>query len=179
LLSQSLHCRKKEMIFGKPYEFAVFYEVLEKTQDEHWKFGVFLFFIKDEIYPAKGSNYTLPMNISYLKESYKEVMACAVNEDLDISIDAHVLLEMLAHSHGLVLDSDPEGFELPPLNNIGVFLSPLEVVDTGFYLFYLAVSNEQECLIYSADYGKTVQKIFLNNGVVAGVLGELPNKEAI
>ncbi|EGT5679748.1 hypothetical protein AGJ42_21095, partial [Cronobacter dublinensis subsp. dublinensis] len=107
------------MIFGKPYEFAVFYEVLEKTQDEHWKFGVFLFFIKDEIYPAKGSNYTLPMNISYLKESYKEVMACAVNEDLDISIDAHVLLEMLAHSHGLVLDSDPEGFELPPLNNIG------------------------------------------------------------
>ncbi|WP_336296259.1 immunity 42 family protein [Cronobacter dublinensis] len=167
------------MIFGKPYEFAVFYEVLEKTQDEYWKFGVFLFFIEDEIYPAKGSNYILPMNISYLKESYREVMECAVNEDLDISTDAHLLLEMLAHSHGLVLDSDPEDFELPPLNNIGVFLSPLEVVDTGFYLFYLAVSNEQECLIYSADYGKTAQKIFLNTGVVASVLGALPNKEAI
>ncbi|EOC1259525.1 Imm42 family immunity protein, partial [Cronobacter turicensis] len=32
------------MIFGKPYEFAVFYEVLEKTEDEYWKFGVFVFF---------------------------------------------------------------------------------------------------------------------------------------
>ncbi|ELY3545614.1 immunity 42 family protein [Cronobacter turicensis] len=167
------------MIFGKPYEFAVFYEVLEKTQDEYWKFGVFLFFIEDEIYPAKGSNYTLPMNIGYLKESYKEVMECTVNEDIDFSIDAHVLLEIIAHSHGLVLESDPEDFELPPVNNIGVFLSPPEVVDTGFYLFYLAVSNEQECLIYSADYGKTAQKIFLNAGVVGSVLGSLPNKEII
>ncbi|ELY7393537.1 immunity 42 family protein [Cronobacter universalis] len=167
------------MIFGKPYEFAVFYEVLEKTQDEYWKFGVFLFFIEDEIYPAKGSNYTLPMNISFLKESYKEVMECSVFEGLDFSIDAHVLLEIIAHSHGLVLESDPEDFELPPVNNIGVFLSPPEVVDTGFYLFYLAVSNEQECLIYSADYGKTAQKIFLNAGVVGSVLGSLPSKEII
>ncbi|EOV9691488.1 immunity 42 family protein [Cronobacter turicensis] len=167
------------MIFGKPYEFAVFYEVLEKTQDEYWKFGVFLLFIEDEIYPAKGSNYTLPMNISFLKESYKEVMECTVNEDIDFSIDAHVLLEIIAHSHGSVLESDPEDFELPPVNNIGVFLSPPEVVDTGFYLFYLAVSNEQECLIYSADYGKTAQKIFLNAGVVGSVLGILPNKEII
>ncbi|EPW7978125.1 immunity 42 family protein [Cronobacter turicensis] len=167
------------MIFGKPYEFAVFYEVLEKTQDEYWKFGVFLFFIEDEIYPAKGSNYTLPMNISFLKESHKEVMECTVNEDLDFLINAHVLLKMLAHSHGLVLKSDPEDFELPPVNNIGVFLSPPEVVDTGFYLFYLAVSNEQECLIYSADYGKTAQKIFLNAGIVSSVLGSLPNKELI
>ncbi|ELY4575917.1 immunity 42 family protein [Cronobacter turicensis] len=167
------------MIFGKPYEFAVFYEVLEKTQDEYWKFGVFLFFIEDEIYPAKGSNYTLPMNISFLKESYKEVMECSVFEGLDFSIDAHVLLEIIAHSHGLVLESDPEDFELPPVNNIGVFLSPPEVVDTGFYLFYLAVSNEQECLIYSADYGKTAQKIFLNAGVVGSVLGSLPNKAII
>ncbi|ELY4524619.1 immunity 42 family protein [Cronobacter turicensis] len=167
------------MIFGKPYEFAVFYEVLEKTQDEYWKFGVFLFFIEDEIYPAKGSNYTLPMNISFLKESYKEVMECSVFEGLDFSNDAHVLLEIIAHSHGLVLESDPEDFELPPVNNIGVFLSPPEVVDTGFYLFYLAVSNEQECLIYSADYGKTAQKIFLNAGVVGSVLGSLPNKAII
>ncbi|ELY4217936.1 immunity 42 family protein [Cronobacter turicensis] len=167
------------MIFGKPYEFAVFYEVLEKTQDEYWKFGVFLFFIEDEIYPAKGSNYTLSMNIGYLKESYKEVMECSVFEDLDFSIDAHVLLEIIAHSHGLVLESDPEDFELPPVNNIGVFLSPPEVVDTGFYLFYLAVNNEQEYLIYSADYGKTAQKIFLNAGVVSSVLGSLPNKELI
>ncbi|EKM0378393.1 immunity 42 family protein [Cronobacter turicensis] len=167
------------MIFGKPYEFAVFYEVLEKTQDEYWKFGVFLFFIEDEIYPAKGSNYTLPMNISFLKESHKEVMECTVNEDLDFLINAHVLLKTLAHSHGLVLESDPEDFELPPVNNIGVFLSPPEVVDTGFYLFYLAVSNEQECLIYSADYGKTAQKIFLNAGIVSSVLGSLPNKELI
>ncbi|WP_422047422.1 Imm42 family immunity protein, partial [Rosenbergiella collisarenosi] len=28
------------MIFGQPFEFAVFYELLEKTDDEYWKYGV-------------------------------------------------------------------------------------------------------------------------------------------
>ncbi|MGG7448525.1 Imm42 family immunity protein [Kosakonia oryzendophytica] len=28
------------MIFCQPYEFAVFYDLLEKTDDGYWKFGV-------------------------------------------------------------------------------------------------------------------------------------------
>ncbi len=32
------------MIFGQPFEFAVFYELLEKTEDNYWKYGIFSFF---------------------------------------------------------------------------------------------------------------------------------------
>lgn len=33
------------MIFGQPFEFAVFYDLLEETDEEYWKFGIFMFFI--------------------------------------------------------------------------------------------------------------------------------------
>ncbi|HAT6344237.1 TPA: hypothetical protein JAJ28_001960 [Aeromonas hydrophila] len=32
------------MIFGQPFEFAVFYELLEKTDNGHWEFGIFIFY---------------------------------------------------------------------------------------------------------------------------------------
>ncbi|WP_241645283.1 immunity 42 family protein [Rosenbergiella metrosideri] len=166
------------MIFGQPFEFAVFYELLEKTDDEYWKYGVFIFFIEDEIYPAKGSNYTLSMAMDYLKDSYQEVID-SQDGGLDMSIADHVLLKTLAHSHGMLLDNDPEDLELPDSDKIGVFLSPLEIADTGFYLFYYACSNKAEYLIYSSDYGNTAKRAVLNKGTVSGILAQLPSKEAI
>lgn len=166
------------MIFGEPFEFAVFYELLEKTDDEYWKYGVFIFFIEDEIYPAKGSNYTLSMAMDYLKDSYQEVINCP-NKGLDMSMDDNGLLKKLAHSHGMLLDNDPEDLDLPDLEKIGVFLSPLEIADTGFYLFYYPIDNNKECLIYSSDYGNKARRTILNRGTVSNVLIRLPNKDAI
>lgn len=166
------------MIFGQPYEFAVFYELLEKTENDHWKFGVFLFFIEDNIYPAKGSNYTLTMAIDYLKDSHQDIINCQTSF-LDISIEDQDFLKTLAHSHGMLLDSDPEDLELADTEKMGVFLSPLEIVDTGFYLFYYPGSEDDEYLIYSSDYGNTVKRSVLKKGTVSNVLALLPNKEEI
>ncbi len=166
------------MIYGKPYEFSIFYELLEKTANGYWKHGIFLFFIEDEIYPSKGSNYTLTMAIGYLKDSLQEVIDCQ-GKGLDLTMDDEVLLATLAHSHGMIIDSDPEGFELPESEKIGVFLSPLEIVDAGFYLFYYPKDNDEECLIYSSDYGKTARKTIFSRGVVGSVLAELPAKDSI
>lgn len=166
------------MIFGKPFEFAVFYELLEKTDDEYWKYGIFMFFIEDEIYPAKGSNYTLSMAMDYLKESYQEIIYSQA-EGLDMSMSDHTLLKVISHSHGILLGSDPEDLELPESNKIGVFLSPLEIADTGFYLFYYAGSNKEEYLIYSSDYGNTAKRTVLNKGTVSSILQKLPSKEEI
>lgn len=166
------------MIFGQPFEFAVFYELLEKTDDEHWKFGVFVFFIEDEIYPARGSNYTLPMAMDYLKDSHQEVTDCQ-SKGLDLSMEDIVLLKKLAHSHGMILDSDPEDLELPDSEKIGVFLSPLEISDTGFYLFYYPNDNNEEYLIYSSDYGNTARRTVLNRGTVSKILAQLPSKDEI
>lgn len=166
------------MIFGQPYEFAVFYELLEKTDDEHWKYGVFIFFIEDEMYPSKGSNYTLSMAMDCLKDSYQEVID---SEDrvLDISMTDHSLLQTLAHSHGIKLDCDPEDLELPDSDKIGVFLSHLEIADAGFYLFYYSCNNNEEYLIYSSDYGNTAKRTVLSKGTVSDILTQLPGKEAI
>lgn len=166
------------MIFGQPFEFAVFYELLEETDDEHWKFGIFMFFIEDEIYPSKGSNYTLSMAIDYLKNTHQEVTD-SQDEGLDMSMNAHALLKVLAHSHGMPLDCELDDMELPDSKKIGVFLSPLEIADTGFYLFYFLGDNENEYLVYSHDYGSTAKKTTLNKGTVSSVLDKLPYKESI
>lgn len=166
------------MIYGKPYEFSVFYNLLEKTTDGYWKHGIFLFFIEDEIYPSKGSNYTLTMAIGYLRDSYQEVIDC-LSKGLDLTMDDETLFGTLAHSHGMIIDSDPDEFELPDMGKIGVFLSPLEISDAGFYLFYYPKDINEECLIYSSDYGKTVRKAIFNRGVVSGVLAQLPAIESI
>lgn len=166
------------MIFGQPFEFAVFYELLEKTDDEYWKFGIFMFFIEDEIYPSKGSNYTLSMAMDYLKNTHQEVID-SQDEGLDMSMTAHALLKKLAHSHGMLLDCDPDDMELPDSKKIGFFLSPLEIADTGFYLFYCLGNNQFEYLIYSHDYGSTAKKTILNKGTVSSVLDKLPCKESI
>lgn len=166
------------MIFGQPFEFAVFYELLEKTDDENWKFGIFLFFIEDEIYPLKGSNYTLSMAMDYLKDSHQEIMDCQ-NKNLDISMTDCLLLEKIAHSHGIRLDNDPENIELPDSEKIGCFLSPLEVADMGFYLFYYSNDNKNEYLIYSHDYGNTAKRTVLSKGTVSKVLSQLPSKDKI
>ena len=166
------------MIFGQPFEFSVFYSLLEKTDDDYWKHGIFIFFIEDEIYPAKGSNYTLSMAMDYLKDSHQEVIDCQ-NKGLDLSMDNEILLKTLAHSHGIILDSDPEGLELPDSDKVGVFLSPPEIADTGFYLFYYPKDNNEEYLIYSSDYGNTARKTVLSRGTVSSVLAQLPSKETI
>lgn len=165
------------MIFGQPFEFAVFYEILEKTDDDYWKYGVFIFFIEDEIFPAKGSNYTLSMAMNYLKDSYQEVIDCQ-GKGLDHSLGDQSLLKKLAHSHGIILDSDPMGLEIPDSEKMGVFLSPLEIADAGFYLFFYPNKNE-EYLVYSSDYGNTARKTVLSRGTVSSVLAQLPCKDSI
>ncbi|NEG93317.1 immunity 42 family protein [Leclercia adecarboxylata] len=166
------------MIFGKPFEFAVFYEVLEKTEDEFWKYGVFVFFIDDEIYPSRGSNYTLHMAMSYLKDCHYDIAMC---KDIDFSIYGNELESFvaIAHSHGVVLDSDPDDLVFLECESIGVFLSPGEISDAGFYLFYLSIDQKTECLLFSSDYGKTAKKIFLQKGTVQTVIEQLPGKERI
>ncbi len=166
------------MIFGQPFVFAVFYELLEKTEDNNWKYGLFSFFIEDEIYPSKGSNYTLSMAIEYLKDSQTEIMNCEYNE-LAFSESDLDLLRKLAHSHGMLLDSDPAGLELPESKPLGVFLSPLEISDVGFYLFYYPKDKDEEYLIYTGDYGNTAKKTIFKKGTVSNVLAQLPTKDVI
>lgn len=157
------------MIFGQPYEFAIFYDVLERSEDNYWEYGIFIFLIEDEIFPSKGSNYTLSMALDYLKDSQSEVISCEYN-GLDISMDAIALLRILAHSHGMLLDSDPPDLEFPISEKIGVFLSPLEIIDAGFYLFYYSGEKDEEYLIYSSDYGNTARSTVLTKGTVSRVL---------
>lgn len=166
------------MIFGQPFEFAVFYDVLEKTEDNYWKYGLFGFFIEDEIYPSKGSNYTLHMAMDYLKDSQQEINSCR-SAGLTLSGSASELITQLAHSHRMLLDSDPDDLELPDSKVLGVFLSPPEISDVGFYLFYYSKNNDEECLVYSSDYGSTAKKTILKKGTVSSVLEKLPNKEFI
>ncbi|VXD01093.1 conserved hypothetical protein [Enterobacterales bacterium 8AC] len=166
------------MIFGQPFEFAVFYELLEKTEDNYWKYGLFGFFIEDEIYPSKGSNYTLHMAMNYLKDSQQEINSCK-STGLALSGSASELITQLAHSHGILLNGDPDDLELPASEALGVFLSPLEISDVGFYLFYYPKDNDEECLVYSSDYGCTAKKTILKKGTVNSVLDKLPNQEAI
>jgi hypothetical protein len=166
------------MIFGQPFVFAVFYELLEKTDDNYWKYGLFSFFIEDEIYPSKGSNYTLSMAIDYLKDSLPEIMNYENNE-LNFSDSDLDLLKKLAHSHGMLLDSDPAGLELSNSKPLGVYLSPLEISDVGFYLFYYPKDKDEEYLIYTADYGKTAKKAIFKKGTVCNVIAQLPMKDAI
>ncbi len=166
------------MIFGQPFVFAVFYELLEKTEDNYWKYGLFGFIIEDEMYPAKGSNYTLSMAIDYLKDSQPEITHCKNNEILFPDSDLE-LLRKLAHSHGMLLDSDPQGLELRDAKPLGVFLSPLEVSDVGFYLFYYPKDEDEEYLIYTADYGNTAKKAIFKKGTISNVFAQLPIKDAI
>jgi|SRR5471032_297928 len=166
------------MIIGLPYEFAVFYELLEKTEDNYWKYGIFSFFIEDEIYPSKGSNYTLSMAIEYLKDSWQEVIDCKGNK-LDFSVSDRELLKNLAHSHGMHVDDDSVELEFPDTEAMGVYLSPLEITDAGFYLFYYPRNKDEEYLIYSSDYGKTAKKTRLKKGTVSSVIAQLPDRDAI
>lgn len=62
---------------------------------------------------------------------------------------------------------------------MGVFLSPLEIADTGFYLFYYPNDNNEEYLIYSSDYGNTARRTVLNRGTVSRTLAQLPSKDEI
>lgn len=166
------------MIFGQPFEFAVFYELLEKTEDNYWKFGIFSFFIKDEIYPSKGSNYTLSMAMDFLKDSQQEVTDCK-DKGLDFSLSDEELLKILARSHGVYVEGDPEDLSTSELGALGVYLSPLEITDTGFYLFYYPKDKDEEYLIYSSDYGITAKKAILRKGTVSSVLQQLPSKDVI
>lgn len=164
------------MIFGQPYEFAIFYEVLEKTEDNKWKYGIFNFFIDDEIYPSKRSNYTLQMAINYLKDSQQEISSCK-SVGLSLPENTSELITQLAHSHGMLVDSDPHDFVLPDSEAIGVLLSPVEISDVGFYLFYYQEDNDEECLVYSSDYGRTAKKTTLKKGTVNDVLQTLPSQD--
>lgn len=85
----------------------------------------------------------------------------------------------MAHSHGILLNGDPDDLELPDHEALGVFLSPLEISDAGFYLFYYVKDNDEECLVYSSDYGSTAKKTILKKGTVNSVIEKIPKQAAI
>ncbi|MBG3013418.1 immunity 42 family protein [Proteus faecis] len=165
------------MIFGDPYDFAVIYEKVEESNDGYWKFGFFNFVIKDELFPAKGSNYTLHMAINYLKDSVEEIDNCRPLDDH--SINECELFGLIAHSHIKILDTDPDDFEIIPSQPIGVDLSPVEISDVGFYLFYYIENGDYESLIFSKDYGVTISKVMFPKGTIKKVLNKLPDKDSI
>ncbi|MBD2812632.1 immunity 42 family protein [Xenorhabdus sp. Vera] len=166
------------MIHGNPTLFSISYEVIEYSEDHYWKFGIFNFIINDEIYPAKGSNYTLRMAFDYLKDSQTDILNCKII-DMPEYFDGTNELSLLAHSHGILLDIDPDDMVLPELEPVGVFLSPLEIADIGFYLFYYLVDLDTEILIYSSDYGVNIKKVVLPRGTVIKVISELPRNSFI
>lgn len=166
------------MMFGLPYEFAVFYELLEKTDDEYWKYGVFSFFIDDEIFPARGSNYTLNMAFPELRDLRAPVRWCQPG-GIDFTLDPLHIFTELAHSHGMWLPGDAEDAEDTAAVPLGVYLSPIEIEDTGFMLFYIPENHRQEYLVYSPDRGKTAKMKAVKRGTVLSVIEQLPDRDAI
>lgn len=100
------------------------------------------------------------MAINYLKDSQQEISSCK-SVGLSLPENTSELITQLAHSHGMLVDSDPHDFVLPDSEAIGVLLSPVEISDVGFYLFYYQEDNDEECLVYSSDYGRTAKKTTL------------------
>ena len=163
------------MIFGKPYEFAVFFDVFERSDFGKWKYGYFGFYIEDKLYPSVLSNYTLNINVPWMRDSCAEMVEC--KNDISLATgDVFESFVRVAHSHRELVAGDPRDLDLPSSEPIGVLLSPLETLDVGFFLFYCPVDEESECLIYSADWGKTANRYVLKRGYVKSVFEQLPDE---
>ncbi|TNH43822.1 immunity 42 family protein [Photorhabdus luminescens] len=162
------------MIYGLPDEFAVTYEVCESSEDEYWQYGIFNFVIDDVIVPAIGSNYTLHMVINHLKDSLVEFPLCKKIDTSLLSKNKEIM-EFIAHSHNILLDTDDDGLEFPEMEQQGIDLTPVEFTDVGFYIFYYITSNsEDEFIIYTCDRGLTVAIKRLKKNTVKNVIEQLP-----
>lgn len=159
------------MIFGDPKEFAIFYDVIDESEDGNWNYGPFLFFIGDEIYPSKGFNYTIFIAINDVVPCIEEILECK-SGNLDFSKNDYELMRDLIRSNNFWFYDDPEGMEFDKVDPMGVIINPYETMDTGFHLFYCQINEKEECLVYSDYYGRNAKRKVLKKGTVANVIEE-------
>ena len=160
------------------------YELLEDTEDKQWTYGFFNFVIDDHFVPGVGSNYTLNMVFNHLKGAVDDLRNAPI-VDLSNQHDT-ILFTNLSKALGWLPEdefnkaleaSDAEFEEIVEKNKtlpLGVDITPLEVKDTGWGVYYFR-STEEECLIYSPDAGQTTMRKVLPLGTVAGLIEQLPN----
>lgn len=171
------------MNIGKPWEFSIMYELLEESEDKQWQYGFFNFLIDDQFIPGMGSNYTLGMTLNHLKGILDEIERAPV-VDFSKYTDSFLFCNLSKALGWLpeeelekaLIASEEEFEEILKKNKelqLGVNITPLEVSDTGWRIYYFRFLDE-ECLLYSSDFGKTVKKKMLSLGTVAGVIKQLP-----
>lgn len=184
------------MIFGT-WEFAITYDIYERSDDGKWIFGFFNIVIDDELLIHRGSNWTLNCIVSYLKKNISSIEQKVLDEP---DLDKDTLFIKSSKSNGYGVYTDPqipdswwESNDLEIKAKLDLHLKSLEdekkqpqfgiaielfgeLDDTGWQ-FYLFGAGRQERLIYSKDAGKTVFEKRLPRGTVEKVLRSLPNPE--
>lgn len=155
-------------------DFLVFFNVL-KTGENESRYGLFLFFIEDEIYPLKGSDYNISEGIGYLKSLSSKVGNCRF-EGLDFSESDECLINEIIKSKGLMRESLLSDIED---GGMGIVLSTQEMLNVGCYVFYAPINENEECLIYSRNYGKDPKRTIIKRGSVGRVVEELNKIENI
>lgn len=136
-----------------------------------WNYGPFWFFIDDELYPSKGVNYTIYIAINDVVPCKEKIYQCKSGE-LDFSKSDYEIMRDLIRSHGFWFYDDPLGMDFDKKDPIGVLLTPYEVMDTGFHLFYYPINEKEECLIYSRYYGRDAKRKVLERGTVVRIIDE-------
>nr|WP_256125271.1 Imm42 family immunity protein [Photorhabdus luminescens] len=75
-----------------------------------------------------------------MKDSLVEFPLCKKIDTSLFSKDKKII-EFIAHSHNILLDTDDDGLEFPEMEQQGIDLTPVEFTDVGFYIFYYITSN--------------------------------------
>lgn len=183
------------MIFGT-YEFAITYDVYERSEDGRWIFGFFNVVIDDELLIHRYSNWTLNCIISYFKNTIEDINTRGLEEsDLDKDMlyinaletrDYYIYTAPEFLSQRWKLSDDPELLAKvdaysedckkkvthPPF---GIEIESYGELTNYGWRFFLFGAGEEERLIYSKDAGKTVLEKRLPRGTVEKVLRSLPD----
>ena len=62
------------MIVGNRTDFFVQLDCVEKTDDNHWIYGIFNFWIDDLPYPGNGTNITFTSTAWYIIQDYENCL---------------------------------------------------------------------------------------------------------
>lgn len=160
-------------------EFFIFYDDFEGNGNGLGR-GVFMFFIEDEVYPLRGSDYNISVAVNNLISINKKIVDCKV-ENFDADLSDCDLIRDLIESHGLIThDKDVRGVvNSGYINPMGIVLSTEEMLKVGCYVFYFLINEDEECLIYSRSYGKEAKRSVFKNGEVSDVLNRLSEIENV
>lgn len=189
------------MIFGT-YEFAITYDVYERSDDGHCTFGFFNIVIDDELLIHRGSNWTLNCILSYLKNTIEAIEAHGMQQSI-LDKDNLYLKAMESRGKSYLVYNAPdflkqrwelsddaellakvdtfekeqnEKITRPPFGTEIELYGELENYGWRFFLFG---AGEEERLIYSKDAGKTVFEKILPRGTVEKVLRSLPDPNSL